>query len=125
MQTGQIEQAESILEPAAEAPEAVDPKPTKKQLSTDRLAKLKVARERASEVARQRREAKASADAPIVVVEQSDSDEEALTAPANSGVIFVRRKRPKAEKPEPAAPQYSPELQYLYASMFGPTRNTY
>eukprot|EP00966_Prymnesium_polylepis_P252586 5839538-Prymnesium_polylepis.2 len=115
MQTGQIDQAESILEPV-EAPES---QPVKTPLSEDRLNKLKKARERASEVARQKREAKTpSRDDPIVVVENSDSDE--LEGPP--GVIFVRRKSSKP-KAEPA--QYPPEMNYLFASMFGPTRSTY
>ena len=118
METGQIDQAESILQVE---PEPEPSQPVKKTLSEDRLNKLKKARERASEVARQRREAKApSRDDPIVVVENSDSDE--FTGPP--GVIFVRRKSSKP-KAEPTAPQYPPEMNYLFASMFGPTRSTY
>ena len=116
MESGQIDQAESILQVE---PEPEPSQPVKKPLSEDRLNKLKKARERASEVARQRREAKApSRDDPIVVVENSDSDE--FTGPP--GVIFVRR---KSSKPKAEPPQYPPEMNYLFASMFGPTRNTY
>ena len=113
----EIDQAESILEPEPEVEPEV-PK-VKKPLSEDRLNKLKKARERASEVARQRRQAKApSRDDPIVVVEQSESDDDLEGPP---GVIFVRRKR---SKPKIETPQYPPEMNYLYASMFGP-RSSY
>ena len=51
--------------------------------------------ERAVEARRERRDAKARAalppQAPIVVVEQSESDEEQLEGPP--GVLFVRRRR--------------------------------
>ena len=93
------------------------PAPKKKILSEDRLAKLRKARERASQVAKEKRERKAKPfDEPVVVVEQDESDEDSFEGPP--GIIFVRRKR--AKKPEPApANTMSPEMQMLYASMFG------
>ena len=81
------------------------------------------ARERASQVAKERRESKIRAkaaeldtadstpdfsDDPIVVVEQSESDEEKLEGPP--GVVFVRRKRAK--------PKVS-DMDHLYYRMFG------
>ena len=85
-----------------------DPLP-KRKMSDEALAKLAVAREKAAVVNRQRKEdrLKAKVEAmepplppkelppmdPIVVVEQSDSDEEQLEGPP--GVLFVRRKRKK------------------------------
>ena len=70
-----------------------------------------------SEVAKEKRERKARPlDDPIVVVEQDESDEDQFEGPP--GVLFVRRKR--AKKPEPPVAQtISPEMQLLYASMFG------
>ena len=93
------------------------PVPKKKKLSKDRLEKLAKARARASEVAKERRERKAEPfDQPVVVVEQDESDEDTFESPP--GIIFVRRKR--AKKPEPVQePNISPEMQMLYASMFG------
>jgi hypothetical protein len=109
-----VEKAASPPSPVEE-PEA--PPPTKKPLSKDRLEKLKRARERASQVAKERRERKATPfDDPVIVVEQDESDEDTFEAPP--GIIFVRRKRVK--KPEAVAePNISPEMQMLYASMFG------
>ena len=91
--------------------------PTKKPLSIDRLQKLKKARERASQVAKEKRERKAKPfEDPVVVVEQDESDEDTFESPP--GIIFVRRKR--AKKPEAIPePSISPEMQMLYASMFG------
>ena len=81
------------------------------------------ARERASQVAKERRESKIRAkaaeldtaestpdfsDDPVVVVEQSESDEESLQGPP--GVVFVRRKRAK--------PKVN-EMDHLYYRMFG------
>ena len=100
--------------PEPEAP----PPPKKKKLSEDRLAKLSRARERASQVAKEKRERKAMpSDDPIVVVEQDESDEDQFEGPP--GVLFVRRKRVKKPEPLPAANSISPEMQLLYASMFG------
>jgi hypothetical protein len=109
-----VEKAASPPSPVEE-PEA--PPPTKKPLSKDRLEKLKKARERASQVAKEKRERKATPfDDPVIVVEQDESDEDSYEAPP--GIIFVRRKRVK--KPEAVAePSISPEMQMLYASMFG------
>ena len=91
--------------------------PTKKPLSIDRLQKLAKARERASQVAKHKRERKAKPfEDPVVVVEQDESDEDTFESPP--GIIFVRRKR--AKKPEAIPePSISPEMQLLYASMFG------
>ena len=123
--TDPIESIEPIAEqPVEEAPspsqepEAPPPTPKKKKLSEDRLAKLRKARERASQVAREKRERKAKPfNDPVVVVEQDESDEDTFEADS-PGIIFVRRKR--AKKPEPApANTMSPEMQMLYASMFG------
>ena len=95
----------------------VPPAPKKKKLSQDRLEKLAKARARASDVAKQKRERKAKPfDEPVVVVEQDESDEDTFESPP--GIIFVRRKR--AKKPEPVQePSITPEMQMLYASMFG------
>ena len=113
-----VESIESIpKEITSEVPldETVPPK--KKQLSEDRLQKLAKARERASEVARKKREQKAMpSDDPIVVVEQDESDEDSFIGPP--GVLFVRRRRAKKAEPPPAQ-TVSPEMQLLYASMFG------
>ena len=109
-----VEKAASPPTPVKE-PEA--PPPTKKPLSKDRLEKLKRARERASQVAKDKRDRKNKAfDDPVIVVEQDESDEDTFEAPP--GIIFVRRKR--AKKTEAVAePSISPEMQMLYASMFG------
>ena len=123
--TDQLESIEPIAEQPAEEPlpatqveEPQAPPPTpKKKLSEDRLAKLRKARERASQVAKEKRERKSKPfEDPVVVVEQDESDEDSFEGPP--GIIFVRRKR--AKKPEPApANTMSPEMQMLYASMFG------
>ena len=107
--------SEATITPEPPTPEA--PPPKKKKLSEDRLAKLSRARERASQVAKEKRERKARpSDDPIVVVEQDESDEDQFEGPP--GVLFVRRKRAKKLEP-PVAPTISPEMQLLYASMFG------
>ena len=112
---GPIDNPETTSEP--QTPEAPPP-PKKKKLSEDRLTKLAKARARASEVAKEKRERKTMpSDDPIVVVEQDDSDEDQFEGPP--GVLFVRRKRAKKPEPVPAAPSISPEMQLLYASMFG------
>jgi len=70
---------------------------------------------------------------PLVIVEQSESDEETFEAP---GVIFLRRKRPKpkpiqkAPKPKPVKKTPKPKpvkktaeekkKDQLYRQMFGP-----
>ena len=107
--------AEEAPGPSQE-PEAPPPTP-KKKLSEDRLAKLARARQRASQVAKEKRERKNKTfDDPVVVVEQDESDEDFFEAPP--GIIFVRRKR--AKKPEPVQePSMSPEMAVLYHSMFG------
>jgi hypothetical protein len=115
----QIEQPEVPPSPPGvplQEPEAPPPAP-KKKLSKDRLQKLAKARARASEVAKDKRDRKNKAfDDPVIVVEQDESDEDSYEAPP--GIIFVRRKRVK--KPEAVAePSISPEMQMLYASMFG------
>ena len=112
---GPIDNPETTPEPPT--PEAPPP-PKKKKLSEDRLTKLAKARERASQVAKEKRERKAMpSDDPIVVVEQDESDEDQFEGPP--GVLFVRRKRVKKPEPLPAANSISPEMQLLYASMFG------
>ena len=110
----EISEAPTTPEPPP-PPEA--PPPKKKKLSEDRLTKLAKARARASEVAKEKRELKMRpSDDPIVVVEQDESDEDQFEGPP--GILFVRRKR--AKKPEPlATTTISPEMQLLYASMFG------
>jgi hypothetical protein len=119
------------LAPKAAAPEApvtappeVTPK-KRKTLSPEALEKLKIARERAAETNRAKKqerlkakqereeEIRATRD-PIVVVEQSESDEE-LTGPP--GVIFVRRRRPKPQVPEKSPAEI--ELEKAYQKMFG------
>ena len=114
----QIEQPEVPSSPPGvplQEPEAPPPAP-KKKLSKDRLQKLSKARERASQVAKEKRERKATPfEDPVVVVEQDESDQDTFEGPP--GIIFVRRKRKKTEAiPEPSI---SPEMQMLYASMFG------
>ena len=106
----EIEQANSILEEVMEpVVEPVVETKAKKTLSEDRLAKLQKARDRASEVAKERRTKKETAE-PVVVIEQSDSDSEDLEGPP--GVIFVRRKRSKPK-------EQNHEMNYLFSSMFG------
>ena len=113
----QIEQPEVPSSPGVPLQEPEAPPPTKKPLSKDRLEKLKKARERASQVAKERRERKATPfDDPVIVVEQDESDEDSYEAPP--GIIFVRRKRVKKAEAV-AEPSISPEMQMLYASMFG------
>ena len=113
----QMEQPEVPPSPPGvplQEPEATPP--TKKPLSMDRLQKLKKARERASQVAKEKRERKTRPfDDPIVVVEQDESDEDQFEGPP--GILFVRRKRVKKPEP-PVAPSISPEMQVLYHSMF-------
>ena len=109
------EETPEVPEVASEPPLEAPPK--KKKLSVDRLQKLQKARERASEVAKEKRERKMRpSDDPIVVVEQDMSDEDTFEGPP--GVLFVRRRRVKKPEPPPA-PTVSPEMQMLYASMFG------
>lgn len=102
------------------------PAPVKKKLSEKRLEALARARERASKVAKERRESKLRAkvdaldqplvdkktpdfsDDPVVIVEQSESDEERLEGPP--GIVFVRRKRAKPKVTE---------IDHLYYRMFG------
>ena len=96
----------------------VAPPPKKrKPLSTDALEKLKVARVKAAEANRRKKQERQAAMQatydPVVVVEQSDSDEQ-LEGPPN--VIFVRRKRAKPQ-PEKTAEQMQADR--LYQRMFG------
>ena len=115
-------ESENLIEEDTE-PEISTTPPVKKKLSERRLESLARARERASQVAKERRESKIRAkaaeldtaestpdfsDDPIVVVEQSESDEEKLEGPP--GVVFVRRKRAK--------PKVS-DMDHLYYRMFG------
>ena len=112
------------------------PSPVKKSgLDEKRLTQLASARLRASQVnkekAQQRlRDKVAAMDAPItppqseivtphreqpiVIVEQSESDEETLEGPP--GVVFVRRRRPKPKVPEKSADEM--RMDALYARMF-------
>ena len=108
---------ESVVEPVAD--EVVDEQPVakpKKILSEARLAKLQKARERASQVAKERRESKKKPvePEPVVIVEQSDSDPDEFQGPP--GVLFVRRKRSKPKTDEI-------RMNMLYAQMFGMPRN--
>ena len=59
----------------------------------------------------------AEVEDPVVVVEQHESDEDTFETDS-PGIIFVRRKRAKKPEPPPANTM-SPEMQMLYASMFG------
>ena len=98
--------------------QTVAPPPKKrKPLSTDALEKLKVARVKAAEANRRKKQERQAAMQatydPVVVVEQSDSDEQ-LEGPPN--VIFVRRKRAKPQ-PEKTAEQMQADR--LYQRMFG------
>jgi hypothetical protein len=122
--TDQLESIQPIAEEQPEVPPSIPVEetearpPKKKKLSEDRLTKLAKARARASQVAKEKRERKTRpSDDPIVVVEQDESDEDVFEAPP--GVLFVRRKRAKKPEPPPSAPAISPEMQILYASMFG------
>ena len=122
--TDQLESIQPIAEEQPEVPPSISVEetearpPKKKKLSEDRLTKLAKARARASQVAKEKRERKTRpSDDPIVVVEQDESDEDVFEAPP--GVLFVRRKRAKKPEPPPSAPAISPEMQILYASMFG------
>ena len=116
------------MEDKPEATESVETQEkAKKPLSEDRLKKLEKARARASEVAKEKRERKnqmpvESSGDPVVVVEQSESDEDQFEGPP--GIIFVRRKRSKKAATPEAAP-VNHEMNYLFASMFGPTKSTY
>ena len=108
-----------------ETPPLEAPPKKRKALSPEALDKLKVAREKAAEAnrakkherlkAKQAREEaiRASKD-PIVVVEQSEDDEQLEGPP---GVIFVRRKRPKHQAPEKTAEEK--QLEKAYQMMFG------
>jgi len=95
------------------------PPKKRKPLSTEALEKLKVAREKAAESKRRKKQERQAAIQatydPILVVEQSDSDPEQLEG-GGPGVIFVRRKRTKPQ-PEKSAEQIQQDI--LYARMFG------
>ena len=122
----------SINSEATEAtPEPTPPpepplKKSRKPMSSEALQKLSLARERAAEVNKAKKqervrlkqereeELRATKD-PILVVEQSDSDPEQLEAPP--GVILVRRKRPKPVVQEKTAAQMQFEKSYI--NMFG------
>ena len=114
----------SVAEPVVDEPvaeEAVQEPITpvaksKKILSEARLAKLQKARERASQVAKGRRESKKkpTEPEPVVIVEQSDSDPDEFVGPP--GVLFVRRKRNKPKSDEL-------KMNMLYAQMFGIPRS--
>ena len=112
---------EIIQETLPEKIQEQSQEPPKKQLSENRLNKLKLARERASQVAKEKREQKQerekkqkSEPLPVVVVEQSDSDEDEFEGPP--GVLFVRRKRNKPKSDEL-------KMNILYAQMFGIPRS--
>ena len=127
-----VDAKESETEPtiAKTSPEKT---PIKKNIDDKKLAQLARARLRAAEVNRQKKEqrlrdkvaamdretieqpkASASQEQPIVVVEQSESDEDHFEAP---GVVFVRRKRPKPVAPQKTAEEL--EMDRLYMRMFG------
>ena len=127
-----VDAKESETEPtiAKTSPEKT---PIKKNIDDKKLAQLAKARLRAAEVNRQKKEqrlrdkvaamdqetiaqprASASHEQPIVVVEQSESDEDHFEAP---GVVFVRRRRPKPAVPQKTAEEL--EMDRLYIRMFG------
>ena len=128
--------------------------PQKQPLSEKRLESLAKARVVAQAKAKERREGKLRAQAamldelptapppssppkvkrkvappppePLVIVEQDSDDEDEFEAPP--GVLFVKRKR--AKKPEeavvaPPQSQYTPEMDFMYAHMFGGSRALY
>ena len=127
-----VDAKESETEPTIA--ETSSEKTTIKRIVDDKkLAQLAKARLRAAEVNRQKKEqrlrdkvaamdretieqprASASQEQPIVVVEQSESDEDHFEAP---GVVFVRRKRPKPAVPQKTAEEI--EMDRLYMRMFG------
>ena len=111
--------------PPPEVPPEATPK-KRKSLSPEALEKLKVAREKAAEAnrakklqrekaAEAREEELQRAKSPLVLVEQSESDEEDLIAPP--GVIVVRRRRQKPKEPEKTEAELY--MDKLYTSMFG------
>ena len=112
----QIEVREPVVQPVADEEVQEPVEKPKKILSEARLAKLQKARERASQVAKERRESKKkpAEPEPVVVVEQSDSDPDEFVGPP--GVLFVRRKRSKPKTEEM-------KMNMLYAQMFGMARN--
>ena len=93
------------------------PPQKRKPLSTEALEKLKAARVKAAEANRRKKQERQAAMQatydPVVVVEQSDSDEQ-LEGPPN--VIFVRRKR---AKPQPEKTTEQMQADRLYQRMFG------
>ncbi len=110
-----VESVQQVADEEVQEPITPVAKP-KKNLSEARLAKLQKARERASQVAKERRESKKkpAEPEPVVIVEQSDSDPDEFVAPP--GVLFVRRKRNKPKSDEM-------KMNMLYAQMFGMARN--
>ena len=120
------EQAETKVAPA----NPQETKKSRKPLTEVALEKLKVAREKAAianrakkeerlRVEKEREEMIQATKDPILVVEQSESDEESLEAPPN--VLIVRRKRPKPKVPEKSPQQVEKERLHSlhYHRMFG------
>lgn len=119
---------ESEISTEPDVPPKVEPK--KRVLSEAALGKLRIARESAARANRAKKEARDAAKKeledqkkqreeeiqrskdPIVIVDQSESDEETLTGPP--GVIIVRRKRAKPKKTEADL-----EMDKHYYRMFG------
>ena len=120
--------------------DTIEQKNPKKIVNEKRLAQLAKARTRAAEVNRERAQQRlrdkvakmdglpsdlqtspraqpkdsSSNEQPLVVVEQSESDEDRFEAP---GVVFVRRKRPKPKVLEKTAEEV--EMDRMYLRMFG------
>ena len=124
---------EKIEDPKPESPEDVpspEPVVARKPLSENRLAQLAKARERAAEVKRERKEQKLRDKVkvldqpdppqkkemgpmnPVLIVEQSESDEDSVEGPP--GVLFVKRRRQK--KPERSREEV--QMDFAYHRMF-------
>ena len=125
---------EKIEDSTPEPPEDVsipEPVVARKPLSENRLAQLAKARERAAEVKRERKEQKLrdkvavldqpvasqkkeemAAMNPVLIVEQSESDDDSFEGPP--GVLFVKRRRQK--KPERSREEV--QMDFAYHRMF-------
>lgn len=121
-------------QPSSPRSSVAQPAKVRKPMSDEALAKLAKARERAAEVNRQKKEERlrakvAALDPPkeeaqrvqqkppmdpgvVLVVEQSESDDDNFEGPP--GVVFVRRKRQKAPERTP----HERHMDDLYHRMF-------